>query len=215
MVEPNGRRRHLHLTCSRCSYAAERLVERSSRAISSVEAPTTKSARNKRSSVAPRAPASSFATRDWLDPSLSARSCWVQRRRIRWRLRLSPSVSFIATIFASSGERSRNSSGVPTFHPVLSSLFFFAVFMALTPQVRCSASSSLSKRSEPTLAAAQNLLWRRIGLLRKYIQHDDRINLNGVDDPAAHILIDDPKLMTAGADRRHGPGIGSESLSPL
>lgn len=101
------------------------------RATSFLRAPSANSDRTRRSRETVGSAASSFATRDWLEPSLAASVCceipWCKRRSRTLRL----NARRISTRAASSFVSSRNCSAVPTRQPARTRRFFFDVFMGV------------------------------------------------------------------------------------
>lgn len=103
-------------------------------AISRLEAPNARRVRMSRSRDTEGSPASILATLDWLDFTRLARSPWVSRRRVRHSRSFDARLILSSTYAASSGERLRNSTVLPTLQPLASRRFLFDSRIVVAPE---------------------------------------------------------------------------------
>src|SRR5262245_42821726 len=172
------------------------------RATSRRVAPSARRERTRRSTVTVGSPASILATRDWLDRTAFANSCWVSRLLSRRLRSPSASRSLSSTYASSSGDSPRNSVALPIFQPFAAKRFRFNSRIVVLPKT--------------FLAHADNLQWRCCGLLAEHLDDHDRVRIDSVDQPPSLPFVVDSKLMTPRSYRRHGPRVGHrDSVSSL
>ena len=155
-----------------------------------------------RSSDTVGSPASIFATRDWLDLIDFAISTWVTPRACRRAFSPSARRRRSSTYAASSSDRLRNSLAVPTFQPLLSSLFRWL------------------SRTVILLKAAtgyvDHLFWGRRGFLRENLKNQYCVPVNSIDDAPVAASVRNTQLIASLPYARHWPGLWhSEGISAL
>jgi len=156
----------------------------------------------RRSRETVRSPDSIFATRDWLDRTILARSVCVRRRRTRLFFSPSASRSLSSMYVSSSGERSRNSRVLPTLHPFDSRRFRFSSRIVVLPK-------TLSRNLNDRLRCC-------LRLLLEDLRDDHRVTIDPVDNSPCRIGIHDSQLVTPLADARHRSRVRHfESLTGL
>jgi hypothetical protein len=160
---------------------------------SRLDAPSASSDRSKRSRETVGSPASIFATRDWLDLIDLAISTCVTPRACRRAFSPSASRSRSSTYAASSSESPRNSLAVPTFQPLLSSLFRWL--------------SRIVILLETSTGSVDHLSWCRFSFLWENLEDHNRISVNSVDNSPVVARVSNTQFVAVLPDNRHRPGL--------
>ena len=125
-------------------------------------APTYKRARISNSRDTLGSPPSSFATRDWLEPSCLARAVWVRPAASRRSRKLRLRARRISTKAASWSVSLRNPAASPTAHPAASSRFrFFASVRSLLSSQSVMTVRMACPCSGPSSRLASTRSWRK------------------------------------------------------
>ena len=140
----------------------------------------------KRSSETVGSPDSIFATRDWLDRTIFARSVCVIWRRRRLFFRPAANLSLSSIYASSSGERARNSRVLPTLHPLDSSRFRFSSRIVILPK--------------PPSSNFDHRLRRCLRLLLEDFCDNHRVRVDPIHDAPRRIDIHDSQFMASRSD---------------
>lgn len=165
-------------------------------------APDARLARTNNSRETLGSPASSFATRDWLEPIRSAKATWLKRPRARAFLANSVKRSLISISAESSGVSSRNSATEPVLQPASFRRFLFPASIT-TPVNDGLRLRQFVVLSNSFFASFYNGFWCLPIFFCKDRPNHKSISVHSIDKAPCLGLVGNPQLMTPATNGRH------------